>query len=162
MIKNIIKFVGFLSLLTISCNNIDNVNTINFSGLTLEEETFNLEDYKGIPVIINFWYPSCPPCVKEIPNLVELLNKNPNKIKIIGVLHNSPFDSKDSAKQLLDNLNAEYVNIFDQEGKIEHQFSIQVHPTSIFLNDEHQINNQWSGYLDKKKLEELIKEIIIQ
>ena len=162
MLKNIIKFLVLLSLFTLSCNNITDKESINFSGITLEKENFDLEEFKGFPVIINFWYPSCPPCVKEIPNLVESLKKNPNKIKVLGVLHNSPFDSEDTAKELLENFKADYINVFDQDGKIENQFSIKVFPTSIFLNHEHQITKEWSWYLDKKKLEELIKEITIQ
>ena len=162
MLRNIIKFLILLSLLTISCNQINNKETIHFSGKTLEEEKFDLKNFEGQPVIINFWYPSCPPCVKEIPNLVQVKNKYSNKIKVIGILHNSPLDSKESAERLLNNLKSNYVNIFDKNGEIEKLFSIQVFPTSIFLNHEHQITTQWSGYLDNKKLEELISEVLIK
>ena len=42
-----------------------------------------------------------------------------DKIKEIGILHNSPLDSKESAERLLNNLKSNYVNIFDKNGEIE-------------------------------------------
>lgn len=152
----------FSSLLLLSCNTFANEQIIEISGITLEDKTFNSKDFKGYAIIINFWYPSCPPCVKEIPNLVKSINKYQNKIKVIGVLHNSPFDSKDTAKALLNNFDATYVNIFDEKGEIESKLSVKVFPTSIFLNRDHQITAEWSGYLNKNKLEELISKTLLQ
>ena len=152
----------FFSLILLSCNTPKNEQIIHFSGTTLDNKTFNSKDLEGYPIIINFWYPSCPPCVKEIPNLVESINKYSDKIKVIGILHNSPFDSKDNAKALLNNFGATYINIFDEKGEIENKLSVKVFPTSIFLNKNHQITVEWSGYLNKNKLEELISKTLHQ
>ena len=38
----------------------------------------NLNDLKGIWTVIIFWADWCPPCIKEIPELHDLNNNNPN------------------------------------------------------------------------------------
>ena len=43
-----------------------------------------LSDYKGRWVIVNFWATWCPPCLKEIPDLIAL-HGNRQDIMIIGV-----------------------------------------------------------------------------
>lgn len=43
-----------------------------------------LSDYKGRWVIVNFWATWCPPCLKEIPDLIALYG-NRQDIMIIGV-----------------------------------------------------------------------------
>ena len=43
-----------------------------------------LADYKGRWVLINFWATWCPPCLKEIPDLIALY-ENRKDIMVIGV-----------------------------------------------------------------------------
>ena len=39
-----------------------------FKGDTFHHGPFDLSRHEGKPVVINFWFPSCPPCRAEIPN----------------------------------------------------------------------------------------------
>ena len=32
-------------------------------------ETLRISDLEGKPIVMNFWFPSCPPCVAEMPDL---------------------------------------------------------------------------------------------
>lgn len=36
---------------------------------TLDGKTLQLSNYKGKPLILNFWASWCPPCVKEMPDI---------------------------------------------------------------------------------------------
>lgn len=41
----------------------------------LDGKPLALEQYRGKPVIVNFWARWCPPCRKEIPELIQLQNE---------------------------------------------------------------------------------------
>lgn len=43
-----------------------------------------LSDYRGKWVLVNFWATWCPPCLKEIPDLISLY-KDRNNIMILGI-----------------------------------------------------------------------------
>ncbi|MBA4141551.1 MAG: TlpA family protein disulfide reductase [Nitrosospira sp.] len=43
-----------------------------------------LSDYKGKWVLINFWATWCPPCLKEIPDLVSLYESR-DDVMVIGI-----------------------------------------------------------------------------
>jgi len=36
------------------------------------DKTVTLSQYRGKPVVLNFWATWCPPCQEEVPSLVEL------------------------------------------------------------------------------------------
>jgi len=50
--------------------------TIKFSSKDLTGKEHRLVDYRGKWVIINYWATWCPPCLNEIPELVEFHEKH--------------------------------------------------------------------------------------
>ncbi|NHZ31987.1 TlpA family protein disulfide reductase [Massilia rubra] len=50
-----------------------------------------LAQWKGKPLVVNFWAPWCPPCVEEMPELAEVAREHSAKnINIIGIGIDSP------------------------------------------------------------------------
>ncbi len=62
----------------------------DFKLATIGGEEFYLSDYAGKVVMLNFWGTWCPPCRKEIPDLVNLQAKyNKDGLEIVGITLNS-------------------------------------------------------------------------
>ena len=62
----------------------------DFKLATISGEEFYLSDYAGKVVMLNFWGTWCPPCRKEIPDLVNLQAKyNKDGLEIVGITLNS-------------------------------------------------------------------------
>jgi len=57
----------------------------NWTLKNLNNNTINLNEYKGEVVFVNLWATWCPPCIAEMPSIQELYNDYKNDIKFLIV-----------------------------------------------------------------------------
>ena len=58
---------------------------VDFTLQDLDGKSVSLSDYRGKWVIVNYWATWCPPCLEEIPDLVDLYEENPDTIMVLGI-----------------------------------------------------------------------------
>jgi thiol-disulfide isomerase/thioredoxin len=56
----------------------------SFAMQDMQGKTQRLSDYRGKWVLVNFWATWCPPCQKEIPDLISLQNSHKDLV-VIGI-----------------------------------------------------------------------------
>ncbi|MGP1352776.1 MAG: TlpA family protein disulfide reductase [Parasphingopyxis sp.] len=79
-------------------------------------ETIRLSDFEGQPLLINLWATWCPPCIREMPTLDALAEREGGALKVLTVSQDlqgaevvEPFfaeNSFDNLEQWLDEENA--------------------------------------------------------
>lgn len=55
----------------------------DFSLKDLQGKTHTLEDYRGKWIIVNYWATWCPPCLDEIPDLVDFHERHKDKDAVV-------------------------------------------------------------------------------
>jgi peroxiredoxin len=122
--------------------------------------SLSLSDLEGKPVVLNFWYPSCPPCRLEMPDLEAASMKHAaNGVEFVGI-QSLVLDTVEDGQQFIDEFGITYAVGPDSEGDILVDYDVSGFPTTIFLNEDHQVVRKWSGILDAEKLDELIAEVL--
>jgi len=58
---------------------------VDFTLPGLDGKPVSLSDYRGKWVVVNFWATWCPPCLEEIPELVDLYEGNRDRLVVLGV-----------------------------------------------------------------------------
>ncbi|MGD2136999.1 MAG: TlpA disulfide reductase family protein [Gammaproteobacteria bacterium] len=58
---------------------------VDFTLPDLEGKPVSLSDFRGKWVIVNYWATWCPPCLDEIPDLVEFYEDNRDEVVVLGV-----------------------------------------------------------------------------
>lgn len=144
-----------------------------FNNQTIEESSFinemKIETYKdGLltlnnsrnrPLLINFWFPSCPACVAEIPDLQRAFNVYGNKMDFLGV-QQLAIDSPVEGQKFLSQFNITYPNTPDLGNRLQSEFGILAYPTTIFIDKDYRVKKIWTGYIDDENLNNYIKSII--
>ena len=127
-------------------------------------ETISLSQFEGKPVVLNFWFPSCPPCVAEMPDFETAYQKFKNDgVEFIGV-QLVGLDSVEDGQKFVNKIGVNYNLGPDRQGDvmggIVMDYGISGFPTTVFIDRDGVIRKRWSGALDLEKLEELIREIM--
>ena len=58
---------------------------VDFTLDNLDGKPVSLSDFRGKWVIVNYWATWCPPCLDEIPDLVQLYEDNRDTLVVLGV-----------------------------------------------------------------------------
>ena len=65
----------------------------NFTLKTMDGRTVSLSDYRGAPVLVEFWASWCPPCHVSAPKMQELFERfKDDGLTILGVSVDVPFE----------------------------------------------------------------------
>ncbi|WP_232297854.1 TlpA disulfide reductase family protein [Nitrosospira sp. NpAV] len=114
-----------------------------------------LSDYKGKWVLINFWATWCPPCLKEIPDLVSLYESRKDVV-VIGIAMD--YQNPQTVLKYADSLSISYPIVFGDR-KIAAQIGpVSMLPTTYLFDPAGQPAAYKVGLISRESLEEFMRE----
>jgi thiol-disulfide isomerase/thioredoxin len=126
-----------------------------FSVKDIDGKTHTAKTTNGKFLIINFWATWCPPCVKEIPELVDFYEKYSDNVEILGFDYENKTTNK--IKTFINGFMVNYPIIMLENQRSEFEkFSIQYLPTSFIYNPEGKLIEIYSGELSADNLTEIL------
>jgi cytochrome c biogenesis protein CcmG/thiol:disulfide interchange protein DsbE len=115
----------------------------------------NAPEFKGKPMIVEFWATWCPPCRASIPHLNEVNKKFKEKgLVIIGVTD----EDKGKVVEFQKTLPMDYNVAFDKGGKLGEKFGITGIPHAFIVGKDGKI--VWEGHpmrLAEADIEKVLK-----
>ncbi|MCH2673770.1 MAG: TlpA family protein disulfide reductase [Dehalococcoidia bacterium] len=158
--KNIFLLLSIVFVIVIGCDNQSekaNIGQIVFPKTTIDNNNFNIENYSGKNILINFWFPSCPPCIYEL-DILDDINKKYDSVGVIGV-QVLGLDNKEDGKNMLEKKNISYKSVADESDAIIDLLQINVFPTTILFDKNGDEINRWIGIIDEQIVSNKISEI---
>jgi len=104
----------------------------DFTLPTVDNREISLSDYRGRPVILNFWATWCGPCRYEVPAFKAFYERYPEEEVVIIAVNTQ--DDPDSARgySIADKL--KFVIPVDPRGTVANMFNVRGMPTTFFIN----------------------------
>lgn len=118
-----------------------------------------LDDFRGQPVVVNFWGEWCAPCVAEMPELQEVSEEYEGEVAFLGIDTN---DAIESGRDLAERTGVEYTLAHDPTGdEIAVAFGVQAMPTTVFIDEDGTIMRTWTGRIRADELRQAIEQDLL-
>ncbi len=112
------------------------------------------------PVVLNFWYPSCPPCRAEMPAFEKAWRQLRDEgVQFLGMFVPQGFDSEQDAKDFIEGLGLTYGFATDKGGRIARSYELEYFPTTFFIDRAGRIFKRHVATLDEEGIVRIVREM---
>lgn len=108
-------------------------------------KTLTLSQFRGRTVVLNFWATWCPPCVEEMPSLVELQEKMGNKLTVVAV---SLDEDGDAYNKFVETRAKGLTTIRDSKQISNALYGTYKFPESFVIDKDGRIQRKFIGAVD--------------
>jgi len=115
-----------------------------------------LSDFRGTPVVLNWFASWCGPCRAEIPEYQAAQDALGDRIVFLAV---NLAESPDTAAGFLQSLGATFPALLDSDGSVADHYRLQGMPTSIFIDGEGVVQAIWTGRVLGSQLSEELDKL---
>ena len=122
---------------------------------TLAGGQASLSDYKGRPVVVNFWATWCEPCKQEMPALQAAADAHPDMV-VLGV---DNVESAVKVKPFVDQLGVRFPILLDEDGSVMERYQVTGLPTSFFIDRSGTLRSLYRGALTEDTLRSSVAAI---
>ena len=131
----------------------------NFTLTTLDGKRVSLSDFRGKPVMLNFWYATCPGCLAEIPGMQRFYAAQQAAGKHFAILGVNSVDDAHTAQQFAQQEGMTYTLVLDDNQRVATLYNLTATPTSYFLDRRGIIRSMVVGPVDDTSLQQKVAEI---
>lgn len=127
-----------------------------------------LSDFKGKPVVLNFWATECGGCKIELPTILALSRTHGKGLAVVGVSMDIAYSELKSAavgwsqvKKFLQTRPLEYPILLD-DGSAEKAFKLTALPATYLIDRSGRIAASYLGVVDPDNIETNVKALLIE
>lgn len=130
----------------------------SFELENLKGEKINLSDYKGKPLLIDFWSSWCGPCIKE----AEILSEAEKEWKFRGIefIGIAVWDNKDQIIEFMENYDIQYDIVIDKNGYTAVDFGVIAVPEKFFVRSDGSFAFKVNGPNNKESLDKYLSRLL--
>jgi cytochrome c biogenesis protein CcmG/thiol:disulfide interchange protein DsbE len=133
---------------------------LDFTMKDMHGEDVRLADFKGRPLLINFWATWCAPCKHEIPGFVELVDKyRAEQLTVLGIsVDDSPEDLRPFAEDF--KINYPVLVGLGRQDVMDAYMAGLVMPETWFIRPDGSVYLKYQGTNTKAWFEEQIQALL--
>ena len=119
------------------------------------------EEYANSVVVVNFWYPSCPPCREEMPEFQEAWEQLQGEpVRFLGLFVPRGFDNESTAREFVRELGLTFDFATDHRETIASAYGIEFYPTTWFIDRGGAVGRTFVSAMESEQITGTVRELI--
>jgi peroxiredoxin len=130
----------------------------DFTLTSITGKEMRLSDFRGRPVVLNFFTTWCGPCRSEMPGMQAMFETYVTQgLVLLAVdLGDAPADVKAYAKEM----NLSFPLLLDEESSVGNLYGVNSFPRTFFIDSEGIIRKITIGSMEEVDIEDGIKDLL--
>ncbi len=126
-----------------------------------EEETHVLDDYRGRPVILNFWASWCVPCRREMPALQETAARYEEAGVLLLGMNQTYLDDLAAARAFVEELGLNFAHTRDDGGSVgADAYRVVGIPTTVFITADGRVAHVQVGEMSLEQITTFTERLV--
>src|SRR5699024_9302719 len=122
-----------------------------------EGKMYQLSDYKGKPVVLNFFSTWCKSCHTQAPSMIRFEQEVADDVQVFTVVRS---ESPRALEQYLERTGfTDRLYIFDFDTEVSDRYGVVGQPETIIIDEDGIIVNHIMGPISGEEVGDIIKEI---
>lgn len=131
----------------------------NFVLADYDGNAVRLSDFKGKNVYVNFWATWCPPCEREMPDIVRTQEEFPDDLVVIAINRG---EGTGRAKQWSDarGHTGKILFLTDPREDVTREYRVRGMPTNVFIDRNGIIRRYFPSALTRERMRESVEFLL--
>jgi len=133
----------------------------DFQLQTLDGQAVSLGDFRGNPVLLNFWTSWCGPCRFEMPFIQEIYEDKEWSDTGLVILAIDIGENPSVVKEFMENYDLSFTVLLDTNQDVALEYNVRAIPTTFFIDKDGIIQDIKVGaFSSKTEIEKRLVKII--
>lgn len=132
----------------------------DFTLGTLDGGQVTLSDFRGQPVLINFWATWCEPCRIEMPEIVRAYEAHSDTGFTVLAVNLTDQDALDDIQAFVEEFGMAFPVLLDSNGEVSRLYGLLGLPMSIFVDRAGRIARIYLGLMPSEQIDMFVGEIL--
>jgi len=160
--RAIIAIISILNLVIVGCGLLDfesnpqvNQPAPDFTLVTLGGKDIQLSQFRGKPVLVNFWATWCQPCIEEMQLIQNRFEKHFPDLAVLAIEDGS---STREVSKIASNNQTTFLILRGTEDVLR-EYGVQALPTTFLIDAEGVIRSAYVGSFTPNSLDAELKKV---
>lgn len=133
---------------------------IDFRLKTLAGGTVTLAEYRGRPLLLNFWATWCKPCRGEMTDIIAAYNAHKDQALQVLAINLTDQERMKDVRAFVSELQMPFPVLLDEKGKVRRSYALRGVPTSVFIDSSGVVRFVNPGPITKELIERGLAAIL--